>query len=118
MDEEGHIVILAAGGSPDIHHKEWGYEDGLCVSSWDIWQGKIAPQRNVLLYDTPGQQAGAGIADYMAVKGTQVEMVTPEVRVADDVGGTTFPILYRRLYAHNIILTPNFWLEGLAQEKR
>jgi NADPH-dependent 2,4-dienoyl-CoA reductase/sulfur reductase-like enzyme len=43
-------------------------------------------------------------------------MVTPDVKVADDVGGTTFPIFYRRLYSQGIIPTPNFWLDRVYAE--
>lgn len=52
----------------------------------------------------------------MQSRGATVEMVTPDVKVADDVGGTTFPIFYRRLYKQGIIPTPNFWLDRVYAE--
>ena len=60
--------------------------------------------------------SGAGVADYLATRGSTVEIVTPDVKVADDVGGTTFPIFYRRLYALDVVMTPNYWLDRVYRE--
>ena len=40
----------------------------------------------------------------------------PEPKVADDTGGTTFPIFYRRIYGQGILMTPNFWLQRAYEE--
>jgi hypothetical protein len=91
--------------------------EGLAVSSWDILSERVAPGKNVLIYDGIGTHAGFGTADFMASRGSQVEIVTPDPKIADDVGGTTFPIFYRRLYSQGIIPTPNFWLDSVYAEK-
>ena len=96
----------------------WGVEEGLAVSSWDILSGKVEPGKNVLVYDGMSTHAGAGVADFMASRGSTVEIVTPDVKVADDVGGTTFPIFYRRLYAQGVIMTPNYWLDQVYRRRR
>jgi 2,4-dienoyl-CoA reductase-like NADH-dependent reductase (Old Yellow Enzyme family) len=117
LAEQADIVVLATGGLSQVGQvAEWGAAEGLAVSSWDILSEKVAPAKNVLLYDVMGTHAGFGTADFMASRGSQVEMVTPDVKVADDVGGTTFPIFYRRLYANDIIPTPNFWLDRVYAE--
>lgn len=116
LKEEPDIVILATGGTENIEDK-WGPKEGMCVSSWDVLNGKVKPAKNVLIYDGMGQHAGAGLADFIASKGSQVEIVTPDPKIADDVGGTTFPIMYRRLYALNVVQTPNYWLEEIYKEE-
>ncbi|MCE9633135.1 MAG: NAD(P)/FAD-dependent oxidoreductase, partial [Methylophilales bacterium] len=117
LAEKPDIVVLATGG---LSHTEqvpaWGVAQGLAVSAWDILTEKVALQKNVLLYDTIGTHAGFGTADFMASRGSQVEIVTPDVKVADDVGGTTFPIFYRRMYAQGMIATPNYWLDRVYAE--
>ncbi|QGG80432.1 NAD(P)-binding protein [Litorivicinus lipolyticus] len=111
LAEQPDIVVLATGGSAGIdENPEWGAAEGLAVSSWDILSGKVAPKDNVLVYDVMGQHAGTGTADFISNKGSRVEIVTPEPKVADDVGGTTFPIFYRRTYGQGIMMTPNYWL--------
>ncbi|PRC91976.1 NADH:flavin oxidoreductase [Solimicrobium silvestre] len=117
LAEQPDIVVLATGG---LNHTEenpnWKVPEGLAVSSWDILSGKVAPGKNVLVYDGISTHAGAGVADFIASRGNVVEMVTPDVKIADDVGGTTFPIFYRRMYALGVVMTPNYWLDGVARE--
>jgi len=117
MAEQPDIVVLATGGLSHVYEQvAWGVASGLAVSAWDILSGKEKPARNVLVYDGIGTHAGAGVADFMASRGSVVEVVTPDPKVADDVGGTTFPIFYRRLYAQDVVFTPNYWLERVSTE--
>jgi len=117
MAEAPDIVVLATGGR--AHSNEvpgWGVSEQLAISSWDILSGRVEPSKHVLVYDAVSTHAGAGTADFIASRGSVVEIVTPDVKVADDVGGTTFPIFYRRLYAMDVILTPNWWLDRVYAE--
>lgn len=117
MDERPDIVVLATGGLPHTdQNPAWAAAEGLSVSSWDILSGRVAPQRNVLVYDGISTHAGSGVADFIASRGHLVEIVTPDVKIADDTGGTTFPIFYRRLYAQGVVLTPNYWLDRVYRE--
>jgi len=117
LAEQPDIVILATGGRSFIDQVAgWGAKEGLSVSSWDILSEKVAPGKNVLVYDGISAHAGFGVADFLASRGSTVEIVTPDVKVSDDVGGTTFPIFYRRLYSQGIIPTPNHWLDRVYAE--
>ena len=117
LAERPDIILLATGGKSFVGQVPgWGAEEGLSVSSWDILSGKVAPAKAVLVYDAVSAHAGAGVADFLASRGSIVEIVTPDVKVADDVGGTTFPIFYRRLYALDVIQTPNTWLDRVYRE--
>ncbi|MCW2550217.1 MAG: NADH:flavin oxidoreductase/NADH oxidase, partial [Mycobacterium sp.] len=117
LSEQPDIVIVATGGNSHTgENPHWNVGAGLAVSSWDILSGKVAPGKNVLVYDGIGAHAGAGVADFLASRGSVVEIVTPDVKVADDVGGTTFPIFYRRLYAQGVVMTSNYWLDAVARE--
>jgi NADPH-dependent 2,4-dienoyl-CoA reductase/sulfur reductase-like enzyme len=115
--ENPDIVVLATGGLAHTGQVEaWGVAQGLAVSGWDILCGAVAPGENVLVYDGISTHAGAGVADFIASRGKRVEIVTPDVKIADDVGGTTFPMFYRQLYANGVVLTPNFWLDRVYRE--
>ena len=117
LAEQPDIVVLATGGASHTgENPNWNVAEGLAVSSWDILSGKVAPGKNVLVYDGISAHAGAGVADFIASRGNLVEIITPDVKVADDVGGTTFPIFYRRLYALGVVLTPNYWLDAVRRE--
>jgi len=117
MDERPDIVVLATGGRPNMEQVPgWGAAEGLVVSGWDILSGAVQPAQNVLVYDAISTHAGTGVADFIASRGKLVEIVTPDVKVADDTGGTTFPMFYRQLYANGVIQTPNFWLDSVYRE--
>ena len=117
LSERPDIVVLATGGRSHCDQvANWGAKDGLSISSWDILSEKVAPAENVLVYDGISAHAGFGTADFLASRGCTVEIVTPDTKVSDDVGGTTFPIFYRRLYSQGIIPTPNHWLDRVYAE--
>jgi 2,4-dienoyl-CoA reductase-like NADH-dependent reductase (Old Yellow Enzyme family) len=117
LAEQPDIVVLATGGrSYTGQVPAWGVEDGLAVSAWDILSGTVEPGKNVLVYDAMSTHAGSGVADFIATRGNAVEIVTPDVKIADDVGGTTFPVFYRRLYALDVVLTPNYWLDKVYRD--
>ncbi|MGN6666358.1 MAG: FAD-dependent oxidoreductase, partial [Trinickia sp.] len=117
MAEKPDIIVLATGGRAFSDQVQaWGVSEGLAVSSWDILSGRVEPKQNVLVYDGVSTHAGAGVADFISSRGSNVEIVTPDVKVADDCGGTTFPIFYRRLYAQGVIHTPNYWLDRVYEE--
>ncbi|MBT0570710.1 NADH:flavin oxidoreductase [Curvibacter sp. CHRR-16] len=117
LAEQPDIVVLATGGSPHLQQvPDWGAASGLVHSSWDVLSGAVPLKDNVLVYDSISTHAGAGVAHYAAERGKLVEIVTPDVKVSDDVGGTTFPIFYRQMYAQGVIQTPNFWLDKVYRE--
>ena len=53
LDLRPDVVLLANGGHSFLEQNEhWGAAEGLVVSSWDVLAGKVAPGKNVLVYDT------------------------------------------------------------------
>ncbi len=115
--EQPDIVILAVGGKPFIDQfPEWGAEEGLVVSSWDILDGKVEPGKNVLVYDTICEFSGMSVADYLSEKGSQVELVTDDIKPGAAVGGTTFPTYYRSLYPKEVIMTSDLALHKVYRE--
>ncbi|OZG70078.1 N-methylproline demethylase [Hahella sp. CCB-MM4] len=111
------VCILATGGQPFMEQNpEWGAEEGLVVSSWDILNGTVEPGKNVLIYDTICEFSGMSAADYLASKGSLVELVTDDIKPGVGIGGTTFPTYYRSLYEKDVIMTSDFMLEKVYRE--
>ncbi|BES71401.1 dimethylglycine demethylation protein DgcA [Marinobacter nanhaiticus D15-8W] len=116
-DFQPDLCILATGGTPFIEQNpEWGFEDNLVVSSWDILSGRVEPGKNVLVYDTICEFSGMSVADYLAAKGAQVELVTDDIKPGVGIGGTTFPTYYRSLYEREVIMTSDLVLEKVYAE--
>ena len=86
------------------------------VSTWDILSGKVAPAKNVLIYDTICEFSGMSCADYMSEKGSKVEIVTDDIKPGVAIGGTTFPTYYRSLYPKEVIMTGDLALEKVYRE--
>ncbi|MDX1269569.1 MAG: NAD(P)-binding protein, partial [Oceanisphaera sp.] len=117
MAENPDVIILAVGGTPFIEqYPEWGAEQGLVVSSWDILSGKVEPGKNVLVYDTICEFSGMSAADYLASKGSLVEMVTDDIKPGVGIGGTTFPTYYRSLYEREVIMTSDLTLQQVYRD--
>ncbi|WP_305856395.1 dimethylglycine demethylation protein DgcA [Balneatrix alpica] len=111
------VVILATGGRPFLEqHPEWGAAEGLVVSSWDVLSGKVEPGKNALIYDTICEFSGMSVADYLAEKGSLVELVTDDIKPGAAVGGTTFPTYYRTLYEKEVIMTSDMALHKVYRE--
>ncbi|MEQ5833743.1 dimethylglycine demethylation protein DgcA [Marinobacter sp. NFXS9] len=116
-DFQPDVCILATGGVPFMEQNpEWGYDDGLVVSSWDILSGQVEPGKNVLVYDTICEFSGMSAADYLASKGAQVELVTDDIKPGVGIGGTTFPTYYRSLYEQEVIMSSDLVLEKVYAE--
>ncbi|CZF81208.1 putative N-methylproline demethylase [Grimontia celer] len=117
MAESPDVVVLAVGGKPFINQEaKWGGDDGLVVSSWDILSGAVEPGKNVVVYDTICEFAGMSVADYLAAKGSLVEIVTDDIKPGVAVGGTSFPTYYRSLYERDVVMTPDLVLEEVYKE--
>ncbi|WP_163557050.1 dimethylglycine demethylation protein DgcA [Halomonas sp. NO4] len=121
LDLRPDVVVLATGGQPFLSQfPEWGYsenaEESLVVSTWDILSGRVAPGKNVLIFDAICEFAGVSAADFLADKGAKVEIVTDDIKPGAAVGGTTFPTYYRSLYEKEVIMTSDLMLHKVYRE--
>ncbi|MDR9438744.1 MAG: N-methylproline demethylase, partial [Halomonas sp.] len=90
--------------------------ESLVVSTWDVLSGKVAPGRNVLIFDAICEFSGVSAADFLADKGAKVEIVTDDIKPGAAVGGTTFPTYYRSLYEKEVIMTSDLALHKVYRE--
>ncbi|MCX7355182.1 MAG: NADH:flavin oxidoreductase [Alphaproteobacteria bacterium] len=113
VGEKPDIVVVATGGRPNKGEIGGGEH---VISTWDILEGRIAPGANVLLFDDHGGHQGPSVAEMMAGRGSQVELVTPERQILQEIGGTNFPIHLRELYKKGVVLTPDTRLLSVYRE--
>ncbi|MFO8046932.1 MAG: dimethylglycine demethylation protein DgcA [Halomonas sp.] len=121
LDLRPDIVVLATGGQPFLSQVPgWAYAEdpaeSLVVSTWDVLSGKVAPGKNVLIFDAICEFSGVSAADYLADKGAKVEIVTDDIKPGAAVGGTTFPTYYRSLYEKEVIMTSDLALHKVYRE--
>ncbi len=113
LGENPDIVVIAAGGRPNP-----GFFKGaeLATTTWDILTGRVAPGERVLVYDDNGAEPAPSAADYMAERGSKVEVATPDRQLMAELGMVNFPPFLRRLYAKGVVISPDLGLIELRRE--
>jgi len=109
LAEKPEAVIVATGSRPfrlAIPGSDYGNVlDGLDVLLDRTATGQIG-QRVVVIDDVHAQD-GLNVAEYLLDRGHEVEIVTRLMQVGTDIDATTFPPLFKRVFAKGIVMTPN-----------
>ncbi|WP_159014509.1 NADH:flavin oxidoreductase [Acidisoma sp. S159] len=107
------VVVVATGGRPNPPVATGA---DLAVSAWDVMSGTTEPGHTVLVYDEIGQQSGATVAEYLALRGSEVELATPDRLVGEAIGHTAYVAHVRNLYKNKVLQTPDVRLTQLYRE--
>lgn len=101
-------VIVATGSLPaETGAQRWlpenetldGLENGNVCSVEDIMQRSIVPGKRVVLVDEGGHWRGGGTAWYLAERGHEVIVVTPDELVGKELQRTTSDVQLRKVLA-------------------
>ena len=104
LAERPDIVIAATGGVPNLERVA-GAEH--VASVWDVLGGQVEPGAEVLVFDDHGDHQGPSVVDFLASRGSSVELVTPDRLAAHEVGATNYPVYLASFYAKGVTLTPD-----------
>jgi 2,4-dienoyl-CoA reductase-like NADH-dependent reductase (Old Yellow Enzyme family) len=102
LAEHPDVVIIATGGLPDRSFLESGQD--LVADTWDILSRSVPPAPEIMIYDDNGGYPGMDAAEFLALAGAAVEYVTPERRLAPDVGSMNSPA-YLEIFAKRAVVT-------------
>jgi NADPH-dependent 2,4-dienoyl-CoA reductase/sulfur reductase-like enzyme len=97
------VVIVATGGVPAVPATLAGAE--LSVSTWDVLSDDVAPGRRVLVYDDHGADQALSTVERLVAAGSDVEIVTPDRLVGQEVIGTLHPAYLRTFYRAGVRFT-------------
>ena len=111
LAENPDVVIIATGGEPNSSFLQAGAD--LVVSSWDILGGYAQPAANVLLFDDNGSHQGVSCAEFIAEKGSKLELISPDRMIAQEIGGTNYPAYLRAFYEKGVTMTLNWRLTAV-----
>ena len=113
--EAPDLVIVATGGLPDTSFLSWG--EDLVHSTWDVLAGHVRVRGQVLIYDDHGAEIAPSVAEYLTGRGvSDIELVTPDRLVAQDLAATTGPAYLQMLYENNVVMTPDHQLIGVERD--
>lgn len=113
LAENPDIVIVATGGYPSDARVK-GAEHA--VSSWDILIGAVEAAKQVLIYDDNGEHQAPQCAEFMGERGSQVEFVTHDRAMGQDIGLTEAALYRKNLYRLGVVLTPDHKLIEIYPE--
>jgi dimethylglycine catabolism A len=112
--EAPDIVIIATGGRPNLSLVQGGPELG--VSSWEILTGRATPGENVLVYDAQSGHQGPSTAEFLARRGSLVEIVTYDPALGQEMGSPNWAVHLRELYRAGVVITPNHRVTEVYRE--
>jgi mycofactocin system FadH/OYE family oxidoreductase 2 len=118
VQEQPDAVIIATGSRPSSAGVP-GADLPHVASTWQVLQGEkdALPGSYVLVYDQLGFHQATSVAELLAERGCQVEVVTPQFYVGGDLGLTLdLELWYRRVLAKGVRLTANYFLAGLGPD--
>ena len=108
------VVIVATGGHPRLPLLTEG--DDLVVTTWDIIGGAVTPSRGaVLLYDDHGTEDALSCAERMAAAGSDLEIVSPDRYIGQEVNGTAYPRYLTTFYEAGVRMTPDHRLVAVRR---
>ena len=113
LDERPDIVVVATGGVPNV---DWIDGADHVVSVWDVLGGQVEPGAEVLVYDDHGDHQGPSVVDFLATRGSAVELVTPDRMAAHDVGATNYPVYLQSFYSKGVRMTPDHRLRSVERD--
>jgi len=110
-NEKPDTVIVATGAVPYILPVP-GSQQNNVVSPSQVLNGEVEVGKKVVIYECTGMQEGPTVADFLAEKGKQVELLTHFPSINQHWGvksmgtGTHFPIIWARLKRNGVVITP------------
>ena len=113
LEERPDVVVTATGGVPNLERVE-GAEHA--VSVWDVLGGQVEPGAEVLVFDDHGDHQGPSVVDYLASRGSSVELATPDRLTAHEVGATNYPVYLASFYSKGVTLTPDRRLRSVERD--
>ncbi len=104
MSEQPDIVIVATGAEPrrplipgvDLPH---------VVTAAALLAGQVTVGAHCVILDETGYTPGPKVADALSLEGHQVEIVTPQYSLGEDIGTTLRAVLIERLLRHGVTIT-------------
>lgn len=109
---EPDTIIIATGGLPEVGHFP-GCE--LAASIWDVLSGQTEPGQTVLVHDQSGGHASLSCAQFLAGRGSRVEITTPDKVLGLEMSDTNYGAHMAELYKAGVTITPDLELASLSR---
>jgi thioredoxin reductase len=106
------VVIVATGGIPNVGQFA-GSE--LATSIWDLLSGESEPGQSVLIYDESGGHASLSCAEFVAGRGSRVEIASRDKALGLEMSDTNYGAHMTELYKAQVTISPDMRLVRLSR---
>lgn len=120
INENPDIIIDASGGIPNINIIDENKGREYCNTTWDILSGNIKPKKKIIIFDYVSSHQALSCAEFIALnnENTEIELITPDRMIGEDMGNTNFPIHLRNLYNFGVKMTVDYEIEKVILNKK
>ncbi len=112
LREQPDIVIIATGGLPDT---DWLEGAEHCLTVWDVLTDTGEQSGDVIIYDGTGRHDAVSCAEHLAERGCQVQFVTLDDSMAQEMEYSSRAIYRKRFAENNIQVTIDHHLIGVRR---
>ncbi|MGA7673123.1 MAG: FAD-dependent oxidoreductase [Nitrolancea sp.] len=102
--ERPDVVIVATGAEPRRPHIP-GADLPHVMTAAEVLAGRAPLGARCVILDETGYTPGPKVADALSLTGHQVEIVTPQYSLGEDIGTTLRAVLMERLLRHGVTIT-------------
>ncbi len=114
MAEAADVVIVATGSTPFIPPIA-GVESTNVVTDWDVLEEKVEVGEKVVVLDGEGGQRSCSVAEFLADKGKQVEIITKQFQVGVHLITPDNSLVLQRLLQKKVGLRPLTWVREIRE---
>jgi dimethylglycine catabolism A len=104
LAERPQAVVIATGAAPRRPYLP-GADGPNAVPVADVLAGKVAVGRRCVILDETGYTPGPKVADALSLAGHEVEIVTRQYSLGEDIGTTVRAVLHERLLRQGVTIT-------------
>jgi thioredoxin reductase len=112
LREQPDAVIIATGGLPDT---DWLEGAEHCLTVWDVLADTGEQGGDVIIYDGTGRHEAVSCAEHLAELGCQVQFVTLDDSMAQEMEYSSRAVYRKRFAENNIQVTIDHHLVGVRR---
>lgn len=118
LSEKPDVVVIATGSTPKEKPFPGEYSFPDVVNPIQILSGQVEAGERVLLIDYEGHHQATGLAEWLALRGKKVHVITTSLSVGSQLGPLQdLALSRRRLASHNVTFTPDIAVLSIHGKK-
>jgi len=124
-EEKPNAIVIATGSlpirtgfQPYTMNDVKGWDQSIVCTDQDILEGRVQPGKRVIIADTLSFIEAPGLAEYLAKRGAEVEIVTPLENIALELDlYNHLEHVMPRVFAAHVKVSPYTWVKKVEDKR-